>query len=189
VEASGRVQVLESGDLLIAAVKEADAGHYTCIRANEAGEVHASAYLTVLGERKAWNLQFMLYYDVASMQVCSTVEFLIRKHISVPCFLCVFFLYFCRWEIVGHVLRCGFSLMWLICVGPVTELWQTQSETWWFSWPWHLFVMLILQTEHSIWLLDMWLDHWLILALSNEVTWIDVTFLLFSSESVNSPAF
>lgn len=48
VEASGRVQVLESGDLLIAAVKEADAGHYTCIRANEAGEVHASAYLTVL---------------------------------------------------------------------------------------------------------------------------------------------
>jgi len=61
VEASGRVQVLESGDLLIAAVKEADAGHYTCIRANEAGEVHASAYLTVLGERKAWNLQFMLY--------------------------------------------------------------------------------------------------------------------------------
>jgi hypothetical protein len=62
------VQVLESGDLLIAAVKEADTGHYTCIRANEAGEVHASAYLTILGERKAWNLQLMLYYNVASMQ-------------------------------------------------------------------------------------------------------------------------
>jgi len=86
------VQVLESGDLLIAAVKEADAGHYSCIRANEAGEVHASAYLTVLGERKEWNLQFMLHYDVASMQVCSTVGgFLIRKHISVSCFLYVFF--------------------------------------------------------------------------------------------------
>jgi protein sidekick len=47
---SGRVQVLDPGDLLIAAVRESDAGHYTCIRANEAGEVHASAYLTVLGE-------------------------------------------------------------------------------------------------------------------------------------------
>jgi protein sidekick len=50
------VQVLDPGDLLIAAVKESDAGYYTCIRANEAGEVHASAYLTVLGEGKAWNL-------------------------------------------------------------------------------------------------------------------------------------
>jgi protein sidekick len=59
VEPSGRVQVLDPGDLLVAAVKESDAGHYTCIRANEAGEVHASAYLTVLGEGKASNSQLM----------------------------------------------------------------------------------------------------------------------------------
>lgn len=55
VEASGRLQVLDPGDLLIAAVKESDAGLYTCVRANEAGDVHASAYLTVLGEGKARN--------------------------------------------------------------------------------------------------------------------------------------
>ncbi|PSN39774.1 Protein sidekick [Blattella germanica] len=48
VETSGRVQVLDTGDLLIAAVRESDAGHYHCLRANEAGEVQASAYLTVL---------------------------------------------------------------------------------------------------------------------------------------------
>ena len=53
VETSGRVQVLDYGDLLIAAVRESDAGHYTCIRANEAGEVQASAFLTVLGENKS----------------------------------------------------------------------------------------------------------------------------------------
>ncbi|CAG9821930.1 unnamed protein product, partial [Phaedon cochleariae] len=48
VETSSRVQILESGDLLIAAVKESDAGQYTCIRANEAGEVRGSAHLLVL---------------------------------------------------------------------------------------------------------------------------------------------
>ena len=46
---TGRIQVLEAGDLLIAAVKTTDAGKYTCVRANEAGKVDASAYLTVLG--------------------------------------------------------------------------------------------------------------------------------------------
>lgn len=50
VEIAGRVQVLENGDLLIAAVKPNDAGKYTCIRANEAGSVNGSAYLTVLGK-------------------------------------------------------------------------------------------------------------------------------------------
>lgn len=47
-ELSGRVQVLENGDLLIAAVRESDAGKYTCNRANEAGFVEASGYLSVL---------------------------------------------------------------------------------------------------------------------------------------------
>lgn len=49
VETSGRVQILETGDLLLAAVKESDAGYYTCIRTNEAGEVRGSGYLGVLG--------------------------------------------------------------------------------------------------------------------------------------------
>lgn len=49
VEIAGRVQVLDNGDLLIAAVKPYDAGKYTCIRANEAGSVNGSAYLTVMG--------------------------------------------------------------------------------------------------------------------------------------------
>ncbi|CAD1468247.1 unnamed protein product [Heterotrigona itama] len=40
VEIAGRVQVLDNGDLLIAAVKPNDAGKYTCIRANEAGSVN-----------------------------------------------------------------------------------------------------------------------------------------------------
>ncbi|XP_012274978.1 protein sidekick isoform X2 [Orussus abietinus] len=48
VEVAGRVQLLEKGDLLVAAVKPGDAGKYTCIRANEAGSVNGSAYLAVL---------------------------------------------------------------------------------------------------------------------------------------------
>lgn len=51
VEIAGRVQLLETGDLLIAAVKPNDAGKYTCVRANEAGSVNASAYLTVVGKQ------------------------------------------------------------------------------------------------------------------------------------------
>lgn len=50
VELSGRVQALETGDLLIAAVRATDAGIYTCIRSNEAGAVKGSAHLGVLGE-------------------------------------------------------------------------------------------------------------------------------------------
>lgn len=50
VETSSRVQVLESGDLLISNVHESDAGQYSCIRANEAGMVMAEAVLTVMGK-------------------------------------------------------------------------------------------------------------------------------------------
>ncbi|XP_076265168.1 sidekick cell adhesion molecule isoform X3 [Rhynchophorus ferrugineus] len=48
VQTSSRVQILDTGDLLIAAVRETDAGEYTCIRSNEAGEVRGSARLGVL---------------------------------------------------------------------------------------------------------------------------------------------
>ncbi|XP_051172890.1 protein sidekick isoform X3 [Leptopilina boulardi] len=48
VEIAGRVQLLENGDLLITAVKANDAGKYTCFRANEAGSVNGSAFLSVL---------------------------------------------------------------------------------------------------------------------------------------------
>ncbi|XP_046403358.1 protein sidekick [Ischnura elegans] len=44
----GRVQVVEGGSLLVAAVRESDAGEYVCTRANEAGSVTASAFLSVL---------------------------------------------------------------------------------------------------------------------------------------------
>lgn len=50
VETSSRVQILDTGDLLIAAVRESDAGLYTCVRSNEAGEVRGSAHLQVLGQ-------------------------------------------------------------------------------------------------------------------------------------------
>lgn len=49
VELTGRVQVLENGDLLISNVRESDAGWYNCIRSNEAGSVTGQAYLGVMG--------------------------------------------------------------------------------------------------------------------------------------------
>lgn len=49
IEAFGRLQVLESGDLLISNVRKEDAGLYMCIRTNEAGSVEGEAYLTVMG--------------------------------------------------------------------------------------------------------------------------------------------
>lgn len=50
IELSGRIQILDSGDLLISNVRESDAGLYTCIRANEAGIVTEEAYLGVMGK-------------------------------------------------------------------------------------------------------------------------------------------
>lgn len=50
IEVSGRVQVLDSGDLLISNVRESDAGLYTCSRSNEAGTVGGEAYLSVMGK-------------------------------------------------------------------------------------------------------------------------------------------
>ncbi|XP_032295839.1 protein sidekick isoform X5 [Drosophila virilis] len=48
VELSSRVQILESGDLLISNIRASDAGLYICVRANEAGTVKGEAYLGVL---------------------------------------------------------------------------------------------------------------------------------------------
>ncbi|XP_037028858.1 protein sidekick isoform X5 [Bradysia coprophila] len=48
VEYSGRVQVLDSGDLLISNVRETDAGLYACSRSNEAGTVNGQAFLGVM---------------------------------------------------------------------------------------------------------------------------------------------
>ncbi|XP_014300001.2 protein sidekick isoform X2 [Microplitis demolitor] len=47
VEIAGRVQLLDTGDLSIAAVNLNDAGKYTCIRSNDAGSVNGSGYLSV----------------------------------------------------------------------------------------------------------------------------------------------
>ncbi|XP_070138921.1 protein sidekick isoform X6 [Drosophila bipectinata] len=48
VEISSRVQILESGDLLISNIRPTDAGLYICVRANEAGSVKGEAFLSVL---------------------------------------------------------------------------------------------------------------------------------------------
>lgn len=49
VEQSGRVQILDSGDLLISNVRAQDAGLYSCMRSNEAGTVQGEAWLSVMG--------------------------------------------------------------------------------------------------------------------------------------------
>lgn len=54
------MQILENGDLLLADSREADAGKYTCIRANEAGSVQGSAHLAILGKSFLYS-HFFLY--------------------------------------------------------------------------------------------------------------------------------
>lgn len=49
MEQSGRVQILDSGDLLISNVRAQDAGLYSCMRSNEAGTVQGEAWLSVMG--------------------------------------------------------------------------------------------------------------------------------------------
>ncbi|CAH0692396.1 unnamed protein product [Chilo suppressalis] len=48
INLSGRLQALDEGDLLITSTTIADTGKYTCVRANDAGNVSGEAYLTVL---------------------------------------------------------------------------------------------------------------------------------------------
>lgn len=55
---------METGDLLISAVKESDAGLYTCIRANEAGDVRGSAFLGVLGKLNELLFKALLFFYV-----------------------------------------------------------------------------------------------------------------------------
>ncbi|XP_015923362.1 protein sidekick isoform X2 [Parasteatoda tepidariorum] len=45
---SGRIQILESGSLLIASAEYDDVGKYTCVRENSAGSIKGSGYLIVL---------------------------------------------------------------------------------------------------------------------------------------------
>lgn len=47
---SGRLQILDSGDLLISNVRESDAGSYECKRSNEAGSVSGRAFVNVMGK-------------------------------------------------------------------------------------------------------------------------------------------
>ena len=64
---SGRIQILEDGSLLIAKVRSTDRGKYTCVRANEAGSVRGTAWLSVLVRTQIiqvlnpfkWNIFFL----------------------------------------------------------------------------------------------------------------------------------
>ena len=67
---------MEDGSLLIAKVRSTDRGKYTCVRANEAGSVRGTAWLSVLvrtqiiqvtlllefkkNARKTWHLSFYI---------------------------------------------------------------------------------------------------------------------------------
>lgn len=59
VEISGRVQILDSSDLLISNVRDSDAGLYKCIRSNEAGSVEGEAYLGVMGKKSDFFSYFL----------------------------------------------------------------------------------------------------------------------------------
>ncbi|XP_050437025.1 protein sidekick isoform X2 [Adelges cooleyi] len=45
-----RMRILDQGDLFISSTRVQDTGKYTCVRSNEAGSVHLSAYVKVLGK-------------------------------------------------------------------------------------------------------------------------------------------
>lgn len=47
IESEGRIQILDSGTLLIAAAQPQDEGSYTCVHSNVEGSVSATAYLVV----------------------------------------------------------------------------------------------------------------------------------------------
>ncbi|XP_064477865.1 protein sidekick-like isoform X1 [Ornithodoros turicata] len=48
LQSEGRIQIMDNGNLLLASVTTSDSGEYSCTRANSAGSVSSSAYLTVL---------------------------------------------------------------------------------------------------------------------------------------------
>ncbi|XP_067118957.1 protein sidekick [Centruroides vittatus] len=48
MHSSGRIQILENGNLLIASIESKDVGKYTCIRINSGGSISGHAYLNVL---------------------------------------------------------------------------------------------------------------------------------------------
>lgn len=60
VEISGRVQILDSSDLLVSNVRDSDAGLYKCIRSNEAGSVEGEAYLGVMGKKSGFSIECLL---------------------------------------------------------------------------------------------------------------------------------
>lgn len=70
---SGRLQILEDGSLLIAAVRATDAGKYTCIRTNEAGSVEESAFLSVLG-------MYFFFYLFMVLVIKNCILFLVSSH-------------------------------------------------------------------------------------------------------------
>lgn len=50
ISASGRIQILDRGELLIVTAKQEDSGVYTCNASNSQGYVSASASLNVYGK-------------------------------------------------------------------------------------------------------------------------------------------
>ncbi|CAG0892307.1 unnamed protein product [Darwinula stevensoni] len=77
VDGVGRLQVLDSGDLLVAAVRTSDEGIYQCTRANEAGMLQATAHLGVLGmfssssskEAYGWRTYSLAYCLIVRTQI------------------------------------------------------------------------------------------------------------------------
>lgn len=84
VELSGRIQVLESGDLLISHVKETDSGKYTCLGSNEAGTVSESAFLRVMGMFNIILFIFiicLIYSDIITYTSLCHVRFICSENV------------------------------------------------------------------------------------------------------------